>query len=153
AKFAILARYGVDYAGIVNSEEHVVAEFGNDSSLAGLPVRYPNGLGPGPYSTADQETPRDRGTKLVDIGKNTYVLARADALLGGKPHAVWVASKLPANLSASLERLNEQSTLYAALSRERKLVRQTYLSILLLLTILILFIATWFALFLSRQVT
>jgi two-component system, NtrC family, nitrogen regulation sensor histidine kinase NtrY len=152
AQFAILARYGVDYVGIVDAQQRVVAEASDDSSLAKLPIQSPAGVGPGP-DPSGQNLPRDRGTKLVDIGDGAYVLARTDALLGGAPHAVWVASKLPANLSASLERLNEQSTLYGALSRERKLVRQTYLSILLLLTILILFIATWFALFLSRQVT
>ena len=39
------------------------------------------------------------------------------------------------------------------LSRERKLVRRTYMGLLLLLTVLVLFASTWIALFLSKLVT
>jgi hypothetical protein len=42
---------------------------------------------------------------------------------------------------------------YDELERERKAVKRNYLSMLWLLTLLILFIATWFALFLSKQIT
>jgi hypothetical protein len=42
---------------------------------------------------------------------------------------------------------------YAQLSTERRLLKRTYISMLWLLTLLILFIATWFALFLAKQVT
>jgi nitrogen fixation/metabolism regulation signal transduction histidine kinase len=42
---------------------------------------------------------------------------------------------------------------YFELSRERKLLRRTYMGLLLLLTVLVLFATTWLALFLSKLVT
>src|SRR6202035_3783983 len=42
---------------------------------------------------------------------------------------------------------------YLQLSRERRHVRQTYMGLLLLLTMMVLFVTTWLALFLSKLVT
>jgi PAS domain S-box-containing protein len=51
------------------------------------------------------------------------------------------------------EEIRSESHKYDQLSRERKAVKLNYLSMLWLLTLVILFIATWFALFFSKQVT
>jgi len=51
------------------------------------------------------------------------------------------------------EEIQREAQKYDELSRERKAVKRNYLSMLWLLTLLILFVATWFALFLSKQVT
>ena len=42
---------------------------------------------------------------------------------------------------------------YYNLARERRVVRRTYMSLLLLLTMSVLFVTTWLALFLSKIVT
>ncbi len=63
------------------------------------------------------------------------------------------ARQLPTNIRAMAEEIQREAQKYDELSRERKAVKRTYLSILGLLTFLILFAATWFALFLSKQVT
>ena len=42
---------------------------------------------------------------------------------------------------------------YYDLARERRLVRRTYMGLLLLLTMIVLFVTTWLALFLSKIVT
>jgi PAS domain S-box-containing protein len=144
-RFPDLSRYGLDYVGIMNERSEALAEKTSDPALANLPLKVTGA--PGLEDSAG-------GTELLNFGEGEYVIARAP-FSGGDVGGgtVWIGMRLPANISESVARLNEESALYGALSRERRLVRQTYLSILLLLTVLILFIATWFALFLSRQVT
>ena len=140
-RFSDLSRYGFDYVGIVNSQRKVVAEQSKTPGLSGLPFHIAS-------------VPGAAGTELLDFAGSLYVMGHAPVTpRGGEAGTVWVGMKLPTNIAQSVARLNQESALYGELSRERKLVRQTYLSILLLLTVLILFIATWFALFLSRQVT
>lgn len=144
-KFPDLTRYGLDYVGVMNPQARILTEKTTAPSLAGLPLKITSG----PGSAAGEGS-----TELLDFGGSLYVMGRAPVPIGATgTGTVWIGMRLPANISESVDRLNEESALYGALSRERKLVRQTYLSILLLLTVLILFIATWFALFLSRQVT
>ena len=92
-------------------------------------------------------------SRILDLNGGSYALARAPLRVGNQSGALLVARRLPPKISASAARLNQESVLYGALSQERKSLRKIYLSILLLMTVLILFIATWFALFLSRQIT
>ncbi len=63
------------------------------------------------------------------------------------------ATKLPTSIKQRADEIRAEAQKYDDLSRERKAVKRTYLSVLWLLTLLILFLATWFALFLSKQVT
>ena len=61
--------------------------------------------------------------------------------------------RLPPAISGIVQEAQHEIDKYDALNRERKIVRLNYLAALGLLTLLILFAATWFALFLSKQVT
>jgi len=63
------------------------------------------------------------------------------------------ATRLPLNIKQTAEEIQREAQTYERLSREMKTVKGTYLSILGLLTLLILFIAAWFAMFFSKQVT
>ena len=60
---------------------------------------------------------------------------------------------LPETFSATVRQIEASQSRYLELSRERKLVRRTYMGLLLLLTVLVLFASTWIALFLSKLVT
>ena len=71
----------------------------------------------------------------------------------GEHGSILVAMPLPAKYSAVLSELEASQRQYAALRSERRLVRRTYMQLLLLLTLLVLFASTWFALFLSKLVT
>ncbi len=62
-------------------------------------------------------------------------------------------TRLPAKLTLISSEISRETQKYNDLTRERKAVKRNYLSMLWLLTLLILFMATWFALFLSKQVT
>ena len=57
-----------------------------------------------------------------------------------------VAMPLPQKLSETVKSLEASQRRYLELSRERKLVRRTYMGLLLLLTVLVLFSTTWLAL-------
>ena len=61
--------------------------------------------------------------------------------------------RLPSKLTQISGAIQREAQKYNELSHDRKAEKRAYVSILALLTLLILFIATWFALFFSKQVT
>ena len=85
----------------------------------------------------------------IALDGNEYMLAVSNFGSNGR---VLVAMPLPAQYSSTLRELENSERKYAALRLERKLIRQTYLLVLLLLTVIVLFAATWFALYLSKMV-
>jgi nitrogen fixation/metabolism regulation signal transduction histidine kinase len=64
-----------------------------------------------------------------------------------------IVMPLPANYRATINQIDASQRNYYELSNQRRQVRRTYLGVLLLLTVLVLFFATWLALFLSKLVT
>ncbi len=62
-------------------------------------------------------------------------------------------TRLPVNIARIAGQIQSEAQKYDDLSHQRKAVRRVYLLSLSLLTMLILFAASWFALFLSKQVT
>jgi len=100
------------------------------------------------------ESSNEISSELVEQETGSYALVRMPlAMPGGETATVVVGTVMPAVVSESAARLKQESALYGELSREKRFLRSIYLSILFLLTLMILFIATWFALFLSRQIT
>ena len=79
-----------------------------------------------------------------------YTLGSAPAEGGG---LILVAIPLPSEFSQTVRQVEASQQRYYNLARERRVVRRTYLSLLLLLTMLVLFVTTWLALFLSKIVT
>ncbi|HEV2245201.1 MAG TPA: HAMP domain-containing protein, partial [Terriglobia bacterium] len=72
---------------------------------------------------------------------------------GGTSGAVVAITRLPRNIARIAAQIQSEAVKYRQLSNQRKAVRRVYLMSLSLLTILILFVASWFALFFSKQVT
>jgi two-component system, NtrC family, nitrogen regulation sensor histidine kinase NtrY len=66
---------------------------------------------------------------------------------------ILVAMPLPAKFSETVQQVEASQKRYWDLAKERRLVRRTYMSLLMLLTVLVLFATTWLALFLSKLVT
>jgi len=64
-----------------------------------------------------------------------------------------VAMPLPPTFAATQRQIEASQKRYFELAAQRRLVRRTYMGLLLLLTVLVLFAATWLALFLSKLVT
>src|SRR3984957_804536 len=66
---------------------------------------------------------------------------------------ILVAIPLPREFSQTVSQVEDSQRRYYKLARERRVVRRTYMGLLLLLTMIILFVTTWLALFLSKIVT
>jgi two-component system, NtrC family, nitrogen regulation sensor histidine kinase NtrY len=79
-----------------------------------------------------------------------YTLGSAPVEGGG---LILVAIPLPREFSQTARQLEISQQRYYDFARERRIVRRTYMGLLLLLTMIILFVTTWLALFLSKIVT
>ncbi len=79
-----------------------------------------------------------------------YILGSAPV---GDHGVILVAMPLPKGFSETVKQVEASQRRYFELAGERKLIRRTYMSLLLLLTVLVLFATTWLALFLSKLVT
>ena len=66
---------------------------------------------------------------------------------------ILVAIPLPREFSQTVHQVEASQKRYYDLARERRAVRRTYMGLLLLLTMTVLFVTTWLALFLSKIVT
>jgi hypothetical protein len=86
-----------------------------------------------------------------------FTLENRDYMLGTAPVEdlgyVAVALPLPEKYTAALNQLDESERRYQDLRLNNKLIRQTYMQALLLITLLVLFGTTWSALALSKLVT
>src|ERR1700737_4818440 len=71
----------------------------------------------------------------------------------GDAELILVAIPLPPQFSQTVHQVEASQQRYFQLARERRLVRRTYMGLLLLLTMMVLFVTTWLALFLSKLVT
>jgi hypothetical protein len=83
-------------------------------------------------------------------GNREYTLGYAPVGVAG---TILVAIPLPAEFSNTVKQIEASQQRYLQLSRERRHVRETYMGLLLLLTMMVLFVTTWLALFLSKLVT
>jgi two-component system, NtrC family, nitrogen regulation sensor histidine kinase NtrY len=83
-------------------------------------------------------------------GQTEYTVATAPV---GADGLILVAMPLPPEFSRTVKQIEASQQRYLQLSRERRHVRQTYMGLLLLLTMMVLFVTTWLALFLSKLVT
>lgn len=79
-----------------------------------------------------------------------YTLGTAAVPGGGM---ILVAIPLPRDFSQTVHQAEAGQQRYFQLSRERHRVRQTYVGLLLLITMIVLFVSTWLALFLAKLVT
>jgi two-component system, NtrC family, nitrogen regulation sensor histidine kinase NtrY len=77
--------------------------------------------------------------------------------MGGAPveggGLILVAIPLPKEFALTIQHVEESQQRYFELAHERRLVRRTYMGLLLLLTMMVLFVTTWLALFLAKLVT
>jgi two-component system nitrogen regulation sensor histidine kinase NtrY len=86
-----------------------------------------------------------------------FTCQQTDYTLGSAPVAggglILVAMPLPVEFSQTVRQVEASQQRYYDLAREKRVLRRTYMGLLLLLTLLVLFVTTWLALFLSKIVT
>ena len=110
---------------------------------------------PRQYLSSDAQLPPQGVSAHWPSGDSEiYMAAQAVTDARGKTVGVVASAvRLPRKLTQASEDIRRETERYDELSRSGKDVKRQYMYMLWLLTLLILFIATWFALFLSKQVT
>ena len=152
----------VQYAYAGHSFAPVVAEFRRHEATLqnGFAIALQNGNAeasfgaPAPWPLLKPLIPWNSVSKTL-TGSFTfqgteYILGTAQVPGNG---LILVAMPLPAKFSATAKQVEASQKRYWDLAKERRLVRRTYMSLLMLLTVLVLFATTWLALFLSKLVT
>ncbi len=120
---------------------------GDAEASFGAPAAWPLLKNSLPALTFSDETP----THFTWAPTETeYVLGSVQA---GENGSILVGMPLPRQFSEMQRQLEASQQQYFELAAQRKLVRRTYMGLLLLLTVLVLFATTWLALFLSKLVT
>ncbi|MBS1849580.1 MAG: HAMP domain-containing protein [Acidobacteria bacterium] len=159
--FAIASAPDTRYAFEGHSFTNVMAEFrrheatlqggfviavveGNAEASFGMPVAWP---------VLKALLPREMPAPDVPV---RFTLNQAEYILGRSPvgehGSILVAMPLPQKYSETVRQLEASQKRYFALAAQRRVVRQTYMGFLMLLTVLVLFATTWLALFLSKLV-
>jgi nitrogen fixation/metabolism regulation signal transduction histidine kinase len=87
---------------------------------------------------------------MIALDATDYALGTAPLKNGG---TVVVGLPMPFGMSATMDRLRRAAEDYWKLFRSRRLIRNTYMWLLLMMTSLALFATSWLALHLSKQVT
>jgi two-component system nitrogen regulation sensor histidine kinase NtrY len=118
---------------------------GNDEASFGAPAPWALLKGKLPLDQAESGS-----SAHLTWEKTEYILGTAPV---GDHGLILVAMPLPQNFSDTVRQVEASQQRYFELSRERKLVRRTYMGVLALLSMLVLFATTWLALFLSKLVT
>ena len=118
---------------------------GNAEASFGAPAAWPLLRSQLPLQQAESDS------QLHFTWRNTqYIVGTAPV---GEHGLILVAMPLPQKFSDTVKQIEASEQRYFQLSRERKLVRRTYMGVLALLSMLVLFATTWLALFLSKLVT
>jgi hypothetical protein len=109
---------------------------------------------PAPWPQLKAKLPLNR---LNSASPRPFTWEQTDYILGSAPvgdHGlILVGIPLPRQFSETVKQVEASQQRYLDLAHERRLVRRTYMEVLLLLTVVVLFATTWFALFLSKLVT
>jgi len=105
----------------------------------------------------EQIRPKAAPDQLSGPSPAPFMWEQTEYILGTAPVGddglILIAMPLPQRFSAAVSALEASQKRYFELYRQKRLVRRTYMSLLLLLTVLVLFSTTWLALFLSKLVT
>ena len=120
----------------------------DDDSVASLGLPEPWGVLRSKLPAAAEA--HSKQLPAFELANKEYVLGSATVEGGGR---IIVAIQLPEQFSSTLREIEQTQRRYYELAQQRKQVRRTYMGFLLLLTVLVLFAATWLALFLSKLVT
>jgi len=109
---------------------------------------------PAPWPQLKAKLPMER---LKSESPTSFAWEQTDYILGSAPvgddGVILVGIPLPKKFSETVKQVETSQQRYLDLAHERRLVRRTYMEVLLLLTVVVLFATTWFALFLSKLVT
>jgi two-component system nitrogen regulation sensor histidine kinase NtrY len=88
-----------------------------------------------------------------DARNQTVVARRGVRIAGALKGTVELASRVPINVVEKQREINKSVSAYKELASARRNVRTFYLLFMGMITLFVLFVATWIALFLSKQIS
>jgi len=143
------------FSGVVSEFQHheqtlqggfaLALQDGDEEASFNVPAPWPIIKAKLPLAEATAGRPAQFTWQQTD-----YTLGSAPVPGGG---LILVAIPLPREFSETVRQVEVSQQRYYDLARERKLLRRTYMGLLSLLTMIVLFVTTWLALFLSKIVT
>jgi len=143
--FSVVTREFQRHASTLQAGFALAIVDGDEEASFGLPA---------PWTQLKATVPLDR---LKPDAPIPFAWEQTDYILGtakiGDSGLILVGMPLPKKFSETVRQVEASQQRYLELARERRLVRRTYMEVLLLLTVTVLFATTWFALFLSKLVT
>jgi PAS domain S-box-containing protein len=86
----------------------------------------------------------------IDLNGQQYLIGWQEV---GSKGLIVVGMPMPRTFSQAIQQIENSQQGYLELAKERKRIRLTYMMVLLLITAVVLFAATWFAIFLSKFIT
>jgi two-component system nitrogen regulation sensor histidine kinase NtrY len=123
----------------------VAIQDGNAEASFGLPASWPTLKAKIPMERLLGESPVHLNWEQTD-----YIVGSARV---GDQGMILIAMPLPVKFSETVRQVEASQKRYFELAAQRRWVRRTYMGLLLLVTVLVLFATTWLALFLSKLVT
>ncbi|HEY6249866.1 MAG TPA: ATP-binding protein [Candidatus Angelobacter sp.] len=109
---------------------------------------------PGPWGALRGQLPSlrrlEQGPEKWTSGNTEYVLAASTVRGSGE---ILVAMPWPKDFTPTLNQIIKNQNTFLALGRETKRIRGMYMLVLMLLTVLVLFAATWVSLYVAKLVT
>ena len=118
------------------------------ATLDPLITHYLAGGGPNGIQSATPLSPKDAFP--FDAAGTRYLVSVVDF----EPQSrIIVGLPLPSSLTQTLGRIDTNQRRYFELSTQRRQVRRFYMQVLLLITVLVLFAASWLSIFMARLVT
>lgn len=124
-----------------------------------LPESLADENGPAPAVRTPRTDPTDAAilaaaqrsdAPIFSLGQTDYALAATTVQRG---NTVVVGLPMPFGMAATMAHLRKEADAYWVLFRERRQIRNLYMSLLLMMTILALFASSWLALHIAKQVT
>lgn len=150
------------FALVYDKNHHVLGTYQAppDSSAASLIPWLPEGVETGVKDTAIQlhgplsanllTSAQRTDEPIIRIGGSDYALGMSVTTSG---KIVVAALPMPQGLSQTTARIRNGANEYWRLFRSRHQVRNTFILMLLLITVVVFFSSVWLALFLSKQIT
>ena len=143
-----VVEFGLDHAACYSQRGEVLAKAqADDPSVRKLFA---------PFSPQEIAELAEAGTAVRRSSEGLRIFFSASRILGRNGQEVGtlvVSQSWPLEVEQAGIEITREVQNYDDLNQQHKFFRRVYLSVLSLLTLLILFAATWFALFLSKQVT
>ncbi|MCI0337306.1 MAG: ATP-binding protein [Acidobacteria bacterium] len=135
-------------AHLYSKDGHLVAQ-GSAVDPNGLGTKFRKAIQQARFKAIQGET---FNAEVLDDQIKSIYLVSAVPVSAGRSGAFIIAQQVPVNYAESVNQIRKFESRYESLKGERKWLRNTSMQTLALITLLVLFIAFWLALYVARSI-